>query len=137
MTKLSWTKVNRDGTKEDKFGAHKVSINAKVDYRKLMFSNLGKTAMRKELGDRISIKNMVPKHLLARSKFLEKVAMKRRKENKLQTKVVLKDGGLHLFTRGKGEQDWCQEEEEDLVLEETGDTEDRTEGAERDAGNDN
>ena len=27
VTKLSWTKVNRDGIKEDKFGAHKVFIN--------------------------------------------------------------------------------------------------------------
>ena len=55
-------------------------------------SILGKTTMRKELGDRISIKNMASKHLLAHSKHLERGAMKRRKENKLQTNVTLKEG---------------------------------------------
>lgn len=116
VTKLSWTQVDKDGNKEDKFGAHKVTINAKVDYRKLMFSNLGKTAMRKDLGDRISVKNMIPKHLLARSKHLEKVAEKLRREKKKQTKVTLKDGGLFLFTRERGDKEWRQEEEKSLTL---------------------
>ena len=116
VSKLSWTKTDKDGNREDRYGAHKVSINAKVDYRKLMFSNLKKTTMRKDLGDKISIKNVIPKHLLARSKHLEKVAEKKRKEEGLQTKVALKEGGLFLYTRKKDDREWRQVKEEDLDL---------------------
>ena len=129
VSRLSWTKVNRDGTKETKYGAHKVTINAKVEYRKLMFSNLARTTMRKDLGDKISIKNMVPKHLLARSKHLERVALKKRREDNLHTKVALKEGGLYLYTKRKGDRDWRQVKEEDLLLP-VGERQDREEDEE-------
>ena len=120
VTRLSWTKVNKDGRKETKYGVHKVMLNAKVEYRKLMFSNLVRTTMRNDLGDKISIKNMVPRHLLACSKHLERVALKKRREDNLHTKVALKEGGLFLYTKRKGDRDWQQVEEEDLMLADSG-----------------
>ena len=85
-------------------------------YRKMLFTNLKNTNLKGDLGNRISLKNAVPSHLLSRSRHLEKVAVRLRKEQKKQTKVTLKNGGLYLFIRDKGEKDWHIVEEDDLVI---------------------
>ena len=118
ITKITWKEKTEEGENKQVYGAHKVKISGGKEYRKLMFTNLKNTNMRQDLGDRISVKNSVPKHLLARSKHLERVGEKMRKEKKVQTKTTLREGGLYLHYREKNQKNWIEVDEEDLTIEE-------------------